>query len=60
MKVKELIETLQKFNGELEVTISDGHNLYFYHTNDCEFNRYINDDRQYVLDIGIGGNKLDI
>ena len=55
MKAKEMIAELQKFDPNLEVTITDGFKCHCYHTKNIEFQRF-EDEREVYLDIGIGGN----
>ena len=57
MKVKELINKLNQFNPELEVTITDGFKYRFYGTKNITINEIAGRNQAYV-DIGIGGNEL--
>jgi len=55
MKVHQFIKALSKFNGDLDVTISDGWGYNFYHTNGIEFViNYLGN-----VDIGIGGCQIE-
>lgn len=54
MKVKDLIKELQKFNPELEVTITDGYCCQHY-IGDFEVNILEDHNENYFVDIGIGG-----
>jgi len=59
MKVKDLIAKLQEFDQELEVTITDGFENNFYHTENLEIVKYIDFTMTVpVVDIGIGGNLV--
>ena len=53
MKVKKLIELLQHFDKELEVTISDGYETIFY-SGDYSVELF-HDKGKDVVDIGVGG-----
>ena len=59
MKVKNLIEKLEKMNPELEVFISDGYEYIFYHTNDITIQEFDDLKDGLVCDIGIGGNRIN-
>jgi len=50
MTVKELIERLLEFPKDMEVIISDGYELTFYHTDGI-----IIEEFEGMVDIGIGG-----
>ena len=54
MTVAELIEKLTEFSPKAEVTISDGLDLRFYHTNGVDIRLY-----EGSVDIGIGGCLLE-
>lgn len=56
MKVKELIEKLSAFDGDMEVTISDGYECVFYKANaDYDFVVVESAVDPNCVDIGIGG-----
>jgi len=57
MKVKDLITKLSEFDGELEVTISDGFEYIFYSTKDIKIDVF-EDRGTTTVDIGIGGNMI--
>lgn len=57
MKIRELIEHLQAFDPELEVFISDGHSLSFYHTKNISLEVF-EEKGEKVLDIGVGGCEV--
>jgi hypothetical protein len=59
MKVKEWIQELQKHNENMEVTITDGFEFKFYHTDGILITEFY-DSRTGVksLDIGIGGCEI--
>ena len=54
MKVKNLIEQLKSFDGDLEVTISDGYHYKFYDTDNIEIVMTDNG-----IDIGVGGCRIE-
>lgn len=55
MKVKDMIKELKKFDGNLEVIISDGFNYNFYIPGDYEISEYEDLDGKNFVDIGVGG-----
>jgi hypothetical protein len=58
MKVKDLIQELQKYNENMEITITDGFEFMFYHTNSLLFTElYDSQTGIKSLDIGIGDCK---
>jgi hypothetical protein len=59
MIVKELIEKLQKYNENMEVTITDGFNYKFYHTNKLLITEFYDSQDIKYLDIGIGGCEIE-
>ena len=62
MKVKKLIEKLQEFDDELEVTITDGFAGLCYHTNNIDIQLFEEDGNsncEMTVDIGIGGNRIN-
>lgn len=54
MKVKDLIKELQKFNPELEVTITDGYHSQHY-IGDFEVTVFEDHNENVFVDIEIGG-----
>ena len=58
MTVKELITKLQKFNPDLEVTITDGWECVCYHTKNIEIKEF-QDNGVTEVDIGIGGCRTN-
>ena len=52
MNVKEFITELSKFPNDMEVIISDGWGLNFYHTRDIAFDVF-----EGKVDLGIGSCK---
>ena len=60
MKVREFICELQKFDPELEITITDGFDAICYHTNGVEIAlcEDVDEARTMFVDIGIGGNRI--
>lgn len=55
MKVKDMINALARFDGDMEVTISDGYEGVFYAGHD--FNDYQIAEFEGTIDISIGGCK---
>lgn len=58
MRVRDLIEKLQQFDPELEVTITDGYEAVCYHTKGSEIKTFQFPDEPDVVDIGVGGLRL--
>ena len=58
MLVKELIEKLKEFDGDLEVSITDGYNWTGYHTDNIEIALFEESDCKTLVDIGIGGCQI--
>lgn len=58
MKNKDLIKKLQEFDGELEVSITDGYEAFCYTTENLEIRVFQEVGDQTTLDIGIGGNRI--
>jgi hypothetical protein len=56
MKVAELIAQLQRFDPEVEVSITDGMQNFCYTTNDLEIQMFEDVDGKMYLDIGIGAD----
>jgi len=59
MKVKDLINELKKYNYDLEVTITDGYECIHYHTKNIEIRPFRDIIGSAVVDIGIGGNRIE-
>jgi hypothetical protein len=57
MKNKDLIKKLQEFDGELDVSITDGYDVLCYTTENIDV-KVFQDGDQTTLDIGIGGNRI--
>ena len=57
MKVKDIINTLQRFDPELEVTIT--HEGICYKTDESEIVLFDNDEGFKIVDIGIGGLRFE-
>jgi hypothetical protein len=57
MTVGQMIECLEKFDRALEVTISNGYDCEYYHTDRLKFNLYAG--KYAVLDIGVGDSKIE-
>ena len=53
MKVKEIIEQLSKFDGEMEVMVSDGYQCLFYQGS-WEIKEF-----EGTVDIGVGGTLIE-
>ena len=58
MKVSKMIEILQSFPQDLEVMISNGYDLEFY-SGEYDIQLWENEDGTEVVDIGIGGLRID-
>ena len=58
MLVKEMIEKLQQFDPELELTISDGFEVMFY-GGDFSVELFEAPGCEPVVDIGIGGLSIE-
>jgi hypothetical protein len=54
MKVKDLVEKLSKFDPNVEVIISDGYKLVFYHGD------WLIKEFEGKVDIGIGGTDINL
>lgn len=61
MKVKQLIKKLKKFDGGLEVSITDGWEAITYDLEEAVFQKFLEDKENniYVLDIGVGGCRME-
>lgn len=53
MKVKDMINALARFNGDMDILISDGYKGIFYKGH--EFNDYLIQEFEGCVDIGVGG-----
>lgn len=62
MKVKELIAALQKFDGDMEVTISDGFMIHYYR-GDFEVGLLdedaLDEGESPMVEIAIGGTEIN-
>ena len=58
MKVAELITQLQRFDPEVEVSITDGMDCRCYTTNDLEIKMFEDVDGKVSIDIGIGADLV--
>lgn len=58
MKVSELIQQLQQFPGDMEVSITDGYEHKVY-GGDFTVNEFVDCDGRMVVDIGIGGMEVN-
>ena len=58
MTVRELVAELQRFNQDLEVTITDGMDGICYHTKGIEVKEFqVNGVTE--IDVGVGGCRLE-
>lgn len=57
MKVKDLITKLEEFDGDTEVSITDGYKCVCYTTDNLDITLYVYGETTLV-DIGIGGNEI--
>lgn len=57
MNVGQLVEALQQFPADLEVTITDGFGFHFY-AGDYSVELFENEQGKQVVDIGVGGCEI--